>query len=123
MSAPKRILVVEDEIMIATYIEDTLAELGHVVVKASTNLEARNIVASGNVDLAIVDYHLRDGPSSDLAAALNRLGVPFVICSGSTGVAELDEIFGDTVVLAKPFTTEGLIAAVSKLDQAEADHA
>jgi DNA-binding NtrC family response regulator len=111
----KRILIVEDEIMISMHMEDTLAGLGHTVVTASSQREAETIIDTGVVDVAIVDYHLSDGTSSNLAAKLHERRVPFIVCSGSAGISELDEIFGGSTFLAKPFTTEGLIDAVASV--------
>ncbi|RYE51571.1 MAG: response regulator [Hyphomicrobiales bacterium] len=111
----KRILIVEDEIMISLHIEDTLAGLGHTVVTASSQREAEAIVDVNVIDLAIIDYHLSDGTSANLADKLKQRRVPFIVCSGSAGISELDEIFGGSTFLAKPFTTEGLIDAVTSL--------
>jgi DNA-binding NtrC family response regulator len=114
------ILIVEDEIMISIHMEDTLAGLGHTVIAASSQKEAEAILDEDKIDLAIVDYHLRDGTSAHLAEKLHERKVPFIVCSGSAGVAELDQIFNGTEFLAKPFTTEGLVAAVSAFDRSDA---
>ncbi len=111
----KRILIVEDEIMISMHMEDTLVEFGHTVMTASSQQEAEAIMAAGVVDLAIVDYHLSDGTSANLANKLRERSVPFIVCSGSAGISELDETFGCSTFLAKPFTTEALIDAVASV--------
>jgi len=120
MSTPKRILIVEDEIMISMHMADTLSELGHAVVTASSQRHALATIETAAIDLAIVDYHLSDGTSAQLAAKLHERGVPFIVCSGNSGVAELDEIFGGSTFLAKPFTTEGLVDALSNLNRTDA---
>lgn len=112
MSAPKRILVVEDEAMIAFHMETTLTELGHLVQTARSVAEAEVVLSQGDIDLAVLDFHLSDGTSSELAVRLQALGVPFVVCSGSVSLYELGEVFQNTRFLPKPFTTDGLIEAV-----------
>ncbi|WP_055045783.1 response regulator [Devosia sp. A16] len=120
MPTPKRILIVEDEIMISMHMADTLSELGHIVITAPSQRRALAILETAAIDLAIVDYHLSDGTSAQLAATLHERGVPFIVCSGSAGVAELDEIFGGSPFLAKPFTTEGLVDALGSLNRTDA---
>jgi DNA-binding NtrC family response regulator len=114
--AAKRILIVEDEIMISMHMESTVAELGHIVVTAASQHEAEAILDADVVDLAIIDYHLTDGTSAQLAAKLHDRRVPFIVCSGSTGLDELGEIFSGSRFLPKPFTTEGLIEAVTGIN-------
>lgn len=120
MSAPKRVLIVEDEIIIAIHIESTLAELGHEVVAAVSLAEAEEILEAADVDLAILDYHLPDGTSEPLVSRLHAMDIPFIICSGSAGLEELSQAFQRTTFLAKPFTTEGLVAAVAAMGRADA---
>lgn len=116
----KRILVVEDETMIAFHIEESLAQLGHSIRTAATTAEAEAILASTSIDVAVLDYHLADGTSGHLAARLRELAIPFVVCSGTAGLSELGEVFQHTTFLSKPFTTEGLIDAVRAAVPADA---
>src|SRR5690349_1228892 len=114
MSAPKTIMIVEDEAMIAVHIEVTLTEFGHHVITAATVAEAERLAEAGGIDLAIVDYRLSDGTSETLMGRLQREGVPFIACSG------LDEggrrnAAGEPRYLAKPFTSEALVEAVSAM--------
>ena len=109
----KRILVVEDEMIIALDIESTLTELGHSVVCASSRAEALALLDAQSFQLAIVDYHLKDGDSGPLAAELVTRKVPFIVCSGSTGLGELGEVFSGAAFLAKPFSSEGLVEAIA----------
>jgi len=122
MPGPKRILIVEDEVMIAMDIEATLTELGHVVQTAVSLNGAEAALASGSIDLAIVDYHLQGGTSAQLASRLHSLGIPFIVCSGSAGLEELGDAFRrGTSFLPKPFTTDGLVAAVGAIGEANAN--
>lgn len=119
MSASKRILVVEDEFMIGLYIQDTLAELGYQVFTAVTAIDAEAILAGNELDLAILDYRLQGGTSIRLAEHLNFLGIPFIVCSGSTGLEELDEAFRRKTFLRKPFSTDQLLEAVTSAGKAD----
>lgn len=116
----KRILVVEDEPMIALHIEGTLEDLGHEVRDAATAADAESILAESAIDLAILDYHLQGETSTHLATRLKAQGIPFIICSGTAGLDELGDAFKGARFLAKPFTTEGLLAAVSLTDSEDA---
>jgi CheY-like chemotaxis protein len=113
MSLAKRILLVEDEALIALDIEATLQQLGHEVTTVMTTDEAMSKLDSMRFDLAILDYHLKEGDTADLAAHLSQVGLPFVVCSGSTGLEELGAAFANAQFLAKPFSTDGLTTAVA----------
>jgi DNA-binding response OmpR family regulator len=115
MSASKRILIVEDEMMIALHIEDTLGQLGHDVSTATTLAQAEHLLDEGHVDLAIVDYKLTDGNTEALMERLAQGGVPFIICSGIPDEEERRKLNSDTRFLPKPFTSDALIDAVAAL--------
>lgn len=119
MSAQKRILVVEDETVIAFYMEEALSELGHRVQIAGSTTAAEAVLADEEIDLVVLDHHLQDGTSLRLAEQLQLLGVPFVVCSG-VDPSELGGAFQGATLLSKPFTTEGLVGAVASLAREEA---
>ena len=121
MSAAKRILIVEDEVLVALDMEGTLNDLGHTTATATTVAEALQLLDAGGIDLAIVDYHLKDGTADLLGASLRRRNIPFIVCSGGAGLQEFGEMFQGTTFLAKPFTTDGLVGAVSGLTQGSAE--
>ena len=116
MSDFKTILIVEDEVIIALDMQDTVSERGHRVVLASTLSEAQFILEAGGIDLAILDYHLKDGSTDDLMRRLYDAGVPFIICSGTT---ETVVDFPNAPLLAKPFNYDSLLEAVSALAEAQ----
>ena len=112
MMSRRRILLVEDEPLICLDIEMTLGQLGHEVSITPTVREALARVEGGEVDLAILDYYLQDTDTTAVAARLRQANIPFIVCSGSFAANELDAVFAGARVLAKPFSTEGLIDAV-----------
>lgn len=106
-----RVLLVEDEILIAMTITDCLESLGHEVVgPAVTMAEAIDLL--GQVDVALLDRRITDGLTDTLALALRGAGVPFAWMTGyEPGHFETH----GAPVLAKPFDMrelEGFIAQV-----------
>src|SRR3569623_1350246 len=112
MSTAKHILVVEDEAHIALDMEATLRDLGHRVTTAATTAVAEAVLAANEIDLAVLDYHLKDGTCDRLARSLRQKNIPFVICSGAAGLTELGQAFQGALFLAKPFTSDSLIDAL-----------
>src|SRR5690606_21322905 len=73
----KRVLVVEDEPLIAMDIAATLSEAGCIVVgPASTDEKARQLIEEKALDLALLDANLNGKPAEDVAALLTRRGIP-----------------------------------------------
>ena len=103
-----RVLVIEDEGLVAFFIEDMLAEMGHEVgAVASRMQEALAHATRGRFDLAIVDVNLDGQPSYPIAEILMERGIPFVFATGY-GSKGLDKKFVDIPVLAKPFVMADL---------------
>lgn len=113
----RRILLVEDEAVIAFALEDMLAELGCEVVGPAFRLEdAVAMSASEELDAAILDVNLNDQRSYAAADELNRRAIPFLFATGygETGV----EWDGRQVPrLAKPYRKDQIEAALRKLLQ------
>ena len=114
----KRILVVEDELMIRMLLEDMLAELGYTIVAEAAHIEAALEAANNaDFDLAILDVNLNGQPISPVADALVARGTPFVFATGY-GERSLPELYRDRPTLKKPFQMEGLKRLLqSALDQ------
>ena len=78
-----RVLVVEDESLVAMLLEDCLAELGYEVAgtvgDVSTALEA---VKQGNLDMAVLDVNLGGTMSFPIAEELDARGVPYIFVTG-----------------------------------------
>ena len=116
MSNSKTILIVEDEMIIALHIEQTLVDLGHRVITATSKAEAERLAAAGGVDLAIVDYQLTDGTTERLMERLQEAGTPFIVCSGMAEEPERP-VTDHRRFLSKPFSSDALIDAVLALTQ------
>jgi CheY-like chemotaxis protein len=103
--AQPRVLLVEDEALVAMLIEDQLIELGFEVVgPAATASQAIALCEDEHLDGAVLDINLGGGQRSDpVAEWLTRQGIPFVFVTGY-GQAGVDGRFGHAAVLQKPFT-------------------
>ena len=100
----RRVLVVEDEMMIAMLAEDMLGDLGCVVVGPAYGLKgALAMVGETNdIDVALLDINLAGQPAFPVADALRAKGVPMIFTTGY-GDAGLRDVDRGTPVLLKPY--------------------
>ena len=100
---PKRVLVVEDESIVAMLLEDVLADCGCEMVGPATNVaEALRLIDGGGLDLALLDVNLGAGATSfPVAEALKARSVPFVFVTGY-GVDGVRPDLRDAPVVPKP---------------------
>ena len=113
--AGARILVVEDELMIAMLLEDMLDELGCALVAAVGNVEAAlDRIAADRIDAAILDVNLAGGKGDRVAEALIARGVPFLIATGAHPDSLTWEGYRGRQILRKPFQLEGLASGLAR---------
>jgi CheY-like chemotaxis protein len=99
----RRVLVIEDEYMVAMLIEDMLRDLGCEVAGAASRFDdALDKARSLPLDVAVLDINLAGRPTFEIAQALRKRGVPFVFASGY-GSAGVPEPLRDAPFLQKPF--------------------
>ncbi len=116
--ANRRILVVEDEFLIAAVLCDMLEDVAASVVGPAANLgEAMRLVQDQGIEAAILDMNLNGEWSDPVAEELVRRGIPFVFTTGY-GANERTERFGARTV-AKPYSWEEVEGqlALAMLDQ------
>ena len=107
-SGTRRVLIVEDDVMIRMLIEDMLGDLGFAVAaEASKVHEALAAVNSTAFDVAILDVNLSGETTGPVAEALAARGTPFVFATGY-GEHGLPDQFRDRPLLKKPFQIESL---------------
>jgi CheY-like chemotaxis protein len=115
-----RLLVIEDEPLVALDLVAGLEEAGaEIVGSAGTVEEALQLIGSAPMDAVLLDANLRGRPVDDLAAALTRKNVPFVFVTGY-GQESLPRSFSSAPMLAKPFSRDQLLRAVAPLVQPSA---
>jgi DNA-binding response OmpR family regulator len=114
-----RVLVVEDDMLIAVHIEEMLQDLGCIVVGPVGKLDAAMRVADHEVlDAAILDVNIRGGNVFPVAERLRARGIPFALASGY-GDWALPETFRNQLRLTKPFTAHELEAQMLLLHRGQ----
>lgn len=113
--AGKRILVVDDEPLIAMDIVASLEDEGcQVVGPAATLQKALSLVESQDIDAALLDANLAGDPVDTLAAVLVRRKIPFAFVSGY-GREGLPEAYRQMALVKKPFQRQRLIDVVQQM--------
>lgn len=108
-----RILVVEDNFLIAEVLRDLLEYNGGTVIgPVGTSAAALKLVRVETLDGALLDINLNGEQSFSIAAALAACGVPFMFLSGYGESSILPAEMRQVRRLAKPISDEQLIAAV-----------
>lgn len=111
----RRILVVEDEALVAMLVEDALLDAGALVTgPAATVAEALALLERETPDAAVLDLNLAGETSTPVADALALRGIPFVVATGY-GADGLPPGHVTVPVLAKPYDPDDLTAALVRL--------
>jgi DNA-binding response OmpR family regulator len=113
-----RILIVEDEYLIAAEIADILTTEGHTIVGIVASAEeVISLLTNGPLcDLTILDANLAGSSVSPVATALERRSIPFIVVSGYSQW-ELLLPLRKAPFVPKPVRRETLLAAVASLDR------
>jgi CheY-like chemotaxis protein len=107
-----RVLLVEDEMMVALHVESMLLELGHQVTgPIGWLIQAVAIAEREDLDFAVLDLNINGGNAYPVAAALRTRGVPFIFATGYGGAA-LAAPFVNHPTLQKPYFLEDLRGAI-----------
>jgi CheY-like chemotaxis protein len=110
-----RILIVEDEMLVAMNIEDMLLELGHEVAGLASRLgPALALARESRFDAAMLDVNLAGEASFPVADLLIERGIPFLFATGY-GRQGIEERYRGFPMLQKPFRTADLGTALEAL--------
>ena len=110
--AGKRVLVVEDESIVAGMLDDMLTDRGvSVVGPAGTVATALALADSEAIDVALLDVNLNGERSLPVAQALQRRGIPYVLATGY--IASECNDYPASLVLQKPYLPAQLMSALS----------
>jgi len=115
-SGSKKILLVDDDVLIAMSSADMLSDLGHEVTEAHSGKEALEYLGDeANFDLMITDYSMPGMTGAELAKAARKIapGLPILIASGYAELPPDADL--DVARLGKPYTQAQLAAEIGKL--------
>jgi CheY-like chemotaxis protein len=111
-----KVLVAEDEALIALDLELTLRELGCIVLPATPSVAgALAILGTEQPDMALLDINLADGSAVPVAEALATAGVPFAVMTGHDAGQIGEVVLRTAPYLGKPYNLEDLHAMLARL--------
>lgn len=115
MIAGKRVLVIEDEPIVAMALEDMLEALGCTIVGPATRLaEGVDMAESEALDAAILDINLMGESSTPIADVLRLRDVPFAFASG---YGTVPEGYDEAPLIEKPYREQDVAAVLEVLLQ------
>ena len=114
-----RVLIVEDEIVVALFLEDLLAEFGYEVAGIVSHLDDA-MGRPNDYDVALLDVHLNGRNVFDFADRLAARGTPFVFATGY-GARGIPDRHCARPVLQKPFRPDELKRALEEVVAEEGD--
>lgn len=116
---PLKVLIVEDEALLAMELESLVEDAGHTVVGwAMSSEEARRLIDTSGADVAFVDVHLTDGPTGvEVAQYAAEKKQSMVVFMTANPKRIPDNFAGAVGVIAKPYTMNGLLAALRYLQE------
>ncbi len=111
----RRLLIVEDEVLIGMVLEDILDLIGCQVSANCANLaDAEAAAGQGGFDAAILDVHIGGHPVFPLADRLAAAGTPLIFATGSSRDS-LPERFRQSPLLEKPYALPAVEAALGRV--------
>lgn len=109
-SAPSKVLLAEDNVLLAIMIEEELEACGFTIVgPVASNAQALDCLSRTTPDVAVLDFQLLDGPSFETAHELKRRRVPFLVLSG---YVEAPSEYAGVPWLRKPQSPSVLVRAL-----------
>ena len=116
---PLRVLIVEDEVLLAVELEYLIATSGaEAVGHAMTSPEAVRLAEALKPDLALVDVHLSDGPTGIEAARRMADDCGAVVLFITANMKRIpDDFAGACGAMSKPYTEHGVRAAIAFIEE------
>jgi CheY-like chemotaxis protein len=104
-----RVLVVEDEAVVAFDLELILKDFGCTVLDlVSSNAAALEVLAQMRPDIVVLDVRLGDGSAEPVAKALSDAGIPFIVATGYDGDQIAEPLLRAAPRLPKPYRMDEL---------------
>jgi len=114
--AGRRILIVEDEMLLALDLQMILEDHGCEVLGPVPNAKrALALLAQERPDAATLDMNLNGQSSGPIAEALSAQNIPFLIISGYSNLSEEEPLLRNARHVAKPFATAILLRELTEL--------
>lgn len=112
----RKILVVEDDALIAMEMAERLVELGYRVLEPARSIEAaEKLIAAQRPDAALLDANLAGVSSVPLGAKLAAMGVPIAFCTGYDAIKNLPPELATAPILTKPISDDALTSILKAL--------
>jgi DNA-binding response OmpR family regulator len=122
--AGTRILILEDEFLIALDVEELCRDSGaaEVVIMRSLDELGPDPLKDRKFDAAVIDLKLGSTSTIEFAQSLFRNGIPFLFATGYSNPEEIGSEFPGVTVIGKPYIgtelIEALVAALNRRDEA-----
>jgi DNA-binding NtrC family response regulator len=115
-----RVLIIEDEMLIAMDFQDILARQGcEVLGPINSVARALRVLSEQRPDAALLDLNLDGDPTTAVAEALHRCGVPFVIITGYGSSRPRVPALRDAPCLDKPVGEKALVRCLEQVLRGE----
>ncbi|QWC56022.1 response regulator [Erythrobacter sp. 3-20A1M] len=110
--AGKRVLLVEDEVIIGFALDDMISDEGAQTTLVASRADAERALAETDYDLAIIDVNLNGDLSYPLADVLTEKGCPFIFATGYGNVTHPDR-FAKVPTVGKPYNLATIMQATT----------
>jgi CheY-like chemotaxis protein len=112
----RRILLAEDESLIALHVADDLEDVGGEIVGPAARVkDAVSLAEKAQIDVGVLDINLGGEAIWPVAEILQRRGIPFVFLTGYAIIPSVPPNFAAVPKLNKPCTQDILVRAVQAL--------
>ena len=113
--AAKRVLIVEDEVLVLIHLEDLMNDLGHEVVGQALRIDtAMALARESAIDFAVLDINVAGTKSFCVADILRERGIPFAFATGY-GIDGVMEGYRDVPTLQKPYSQDDLERTIAQV--------
>jgi CheY-like chemotaxis protein len=112
----RRVLILEDSLIIAMEVEEILRATGVETVEIAANLEqAMNAIDNQHYDFALLDVNLGEAMSFGFARLLTERGIPYGFVSGYSDTQDFPDDLRHVPLLVKPFDEAAMREFIEKL--------
>jgi light-regulated signal transduction histidine kinase (bacteriophytochrome) len=110
-----RVMIVEDQVLIAMDLEASLIENGDIVAcVCASAAQALEALEGAAIDVAILDFYLDGETSVAVAEALEKRGIPFIFATGQGDETAMPPRFAGKALVRKPYDVDQIMTALRK---------